>query len=72
MSAMSVSWLVVGVSLCAVLVLAILLWLQWLQCRHCNKELDVLRDVLGRLGGVIQRLEQENIELAAGLRAEKR
>ncbi|AHL74338.1 hypothetical protein CH92_04240 [Stutzerimonas stutzeri] len=71
MNAMSVSWLVMGGSLCAVLVLAILLWVQWLHTQQHKAELSVLRDLLKSLGAIIQRLEQENVELTAGLRAEK-
>lgn len=71
MNAMSVSWLVMGGSLCAVLVLAILLWVQWLHTQQHKAELSVLRDLLKSLGEIIQRLEQENAELSAGLRAEK-
>lgn len=71
MNAMSVSWLVMGGSLCAMLVLAILLWVQWLHTQQHKAELSVLRDLLKSLGEIIQRLEQENAELSAGLRAEK-
>jgi membrane protein implicated in regulation of membrane protease activity len=71
MSAMSVSWLATGVALCAVLVLTILLWVQWLHTQQHKAELSVLRDLLQSLGEVVQRLEQEKAELTAGLRAEK-
>ena len=54
----------------AALVLAIILWLQWLQLRQHKVELAVLRDLLKRLGEIIQRLEHEKAELSAGLRAE--
>lgn len=70
MGAMGTFWLVTGGSLCAALVLAIILWLQWLQLRQHRVELAVLRELLHGLGGIIQRLEQERAELTAGLRAE--
>ena len=70
MGTMGTFWLVTGGSLCAVLVLVIILWLQWLQLRQHRVELAVLRELLQGLGGIIQRLEQENAELTAGLRAE--
>jgi len=71
MSAMSVSWLATGIALCAVLVLAILLWVQWLHTQQHREELSVLRELLQGLGEVIQRPEQEKAELIAGLHAEK-
>lgn len=71
MNAMSVSWLVMGISLCVVLVLMILLWVQWLHTQQHKAELNVLRSLLQRFGEIVQRLERENAELAAGLRAEK-
>lgn len=71
MSAMSVTWLVMGVSLCAVLVLAVLLWVQWLDTQQHKAELSVLRSLMNSLGAIIERLEAEKAELAAGLRAEK-
>ncbi len=70
MGTMGTFWLVTGGSLCAVLVLVIILWLQWLQLRQHKVELAVLRELLQGLGGIIQRLEQEKAELTAGLRAE--
>jgi hypothetical protein len=71
MDAMTSAWLVMGSSLCVVLVLAILLWVQWLQLQQNKAELSVLRALLQSIGGIIQRLESENTELGAGLRAEK-
>lgn len=71
MSGLSVAWSVMGISLCAVLVLAILLWLQWLKTQQCKAELSVLRSLFTNLGEIIQRLEREKAELTAGLRAEK-
>jgi len=71
MSAMSLSWLVVGVSLCSVLVLLLLLWLLWLNRRSQQRELAVLRELLQELGRVVARLEKDKAELFSGLRAEK-
>jgi len=71
MDAMSSAWLVMGGSLCVVLVLAILLWVQWLHVQQIEAKLGVLRGLLQSLGEVIRRLEHEKAELAAGLRAEK-
>ena len=70
MGTMGTFWMVTGGSLCAALVLAIILWLQWLQLRQHKVELAVLRDLLKGLGEIIQRLEHEKAELSAGLRAE--
>lgn len=70
MGAMETLWVVTGSSLCAVLVLVIILWVQWLQLRQHKSELAVLRELLEGLTGIIQRLEQEKAELSAGLRAE--
>jgi hypothetical protein len=67
---MGTFWLVTGGSLCAALVLVIILWLQWLQLRQHKVELAVLRDLLQGLSGILQRLEQAKAELTAGLRAE--
>ncbi|MGK9065643.1 hypothetical protein [Stutzerimonas chloritidismutans] len=72
MSGLGVAWLMMGVSLCAVLVLIILQWLQWLNTQQHKVELTVLRSLLQSLGDVIQRLERENAELAAALRVERR
>ncbi len=71
MNAMGLVWLGMIGSLCAVLLLAIVLWVQLLQLRHQRSELGVLRDLLQSLGDVIRRLEQEKAELSAGLRAER-
>jgi len=71
MTAMSVAWAVMGVSLTAVLVLTILLWVQWLNTQQHKAELSVLRSLLQSLGEIIRRLECEKAELSAGLRAEK-
>lgn len=71
MSGLGVAWLMMGVSLCAVLVLIILQWLQWLNTQQHKVELTVLRSLLQSLGDVIQRLERENAELAAALRVEQ-
>lgn len=71
MSGLGVAWLMMGVSLCAVLVLTILLWVQWLNTQQHKVELTVLRSLLQSLGDVIQRLERQNAELAAALRVER-
>lgn len=71
MDAMSGAWLVMGSSFCAVLVLSIVLWVQWLHAQQYKAELSVLRCLLQNLGDIIRRLEEEKAELAAGLRAEK-
>ena len=70
MDAMSGAWLVMGGSFCAVLLLSIGLWLQWLHTQQYKTELSVLRGLLQNLGEIIRRLEDEKAELAAGLRAE--
>jgi len=72
MDAMSVAWLLVGGSFCVVLGLSIGFWLQWLHTKQHQVELNVLRSLVQSLSEVIQRLESEKAELAAGLRAEKR
>ena len=71
MNTLSVAWLITGGLLCVVLTLSILLWLQWLNARHHKVELSVLRSLMQSLGEIVQRLEREKAELAAGLRAEK-
>lgn len=71
MDAMSGAWLVVGSSFCALLVLSICLWLQWLHVQQFKAELSVLRGFVQNLGEILHRLEDEKAELAAGLRAEK-
>lgn len=67
---MSVTWLMTGLSLCGMLVLTILLWVQWLHTQQRNAELKVLRNLMRDVSGVIERLEAEKAELSAGLRAE--
>jgi ABC-type transporter Mla subunit MlaD len=71
MDTMGVFWVVTGGSLCAVLVLLTVVWVQWLQATQHKAELAVLRDLLRGLGDIIRGLEQENSELTAGLRAER-
>lgn len=71
MDAISGAWLVMGGSLCIVLVLSVGFWLQCLHTRQYKAELNVLRGVVQSLGEIIRRLESEKAELAAGLRAEK-
>lgn len=74
MNGMSLAWLLIGGSLCSVMVLLVLLWLLWLlwlerKSQRC--ELTVLRELLDGLGQVIVRLEKDKAELTSGLRAEK-
>lgn len=71
MNATDIFWLLLVGSLCAVLLLVIVLWIGWLQVRQQRAELRVLRELLQGLGEVVRRLEQEKAELSAGLRAEK-
>lgn len=71
MDATDIFWLLLVGSLCAVLFMATIVWIQWLQIRQQRTELSVLRELLQGLGAVIQRLEKDRAELAAGLRAEK-
>jgi len=71
MNATDIFWLLLVGSLCTVLFLATILWIQWLQIRQQRTELSVLRELLQGLGAVIQRLERDRAELSAGLRAEK-
>ncbi|MCQ4265084.1 hypothetical protein CXK91_12510 [Stutzerimonas stutzeri] len=71
MSAMSLAWLLIGTSLCSVMVLLVLLWLLWMGRQSQCRELTVLRELLDGLGQVIVRLEQDKAELTSGLRAEK-
>jgi hypothetical protein len=68
---MSVTWLATGLSLCGMLVLTILLWVQWLHTQQRKAELSVLRSLMKEVSEVIERLEAEKAELSAGLRAEK-
>ncbi|MEW6310741.1 hypothetical protein [Stutzerimonas balearica] len=68
---MSLSWMVMLFSSFAALLLMLLCWLQWLRCKAQCVELDVLRGLMQGVGEVIRRLEQQNAELAAGLRAER-
>ena len=71
MNGMSLAWLLIGGSLCSVMVLLVLLWLLWLERRSQRCELTVLRELLDGLGQVIVRLEKDKAELTSGLRAEK-
>lgn len=71
MSAMSLAWLLIGTSLCSVMVLLVVLWLLWMGRQSQCRELEVLRELLDGLGQVIVRLEQDKAELTSGLRAEK-
>ncbi|WP_313285456.1 hypothetical protein [Stutzerimonas kunmingensis] len=71
MSAMSLAWLLIGTSLCSVMVLLVVLWLLLMGRQSQCRELEVLRELLDGLGQVIVRLEQDKAELTSGLRAEK-
>lgn len=71
METLSLSWLVMGVSLCVVLASLIALCALWLSHRRQRSELHVLRELLKNIGAVVQRLEREKAEFFAGLRAEK-
>ncbi|HBC00773.1 MAG TPA: hypothetical protein DC032_09375 [Pseudomonas sp.] len=71
MSAMSLAWVLIGASLCSVMVLLVVLWLLWMGRQSQCRELAVLRELLDDLGQVIVRLEQDKAELTSGLRAEK-
>lgn len=71
MNAMSLAWLLIGASLCGVMVLLVLLWLLWMGRQGQQRELVALRELLDGLAQVIARLEKEKAELASGLRAEK-
>ncbi|EKM94754.1 hypothetical protein C211_17080 [Stutzerimonas degradans] len=71
MNALSMSWLVMGVSLCMVLVALIALCALWFGYRRQQSELRVLRELLLNIGAIIERLEREKAEFFAGLRAEK-
>lgn len=70
MDATSAFLIVTGSLFCLSLALLIVLWMQWLRAAQYKAELAVLRDLLEGLGAIIWRLETENAELAAGLRAE--
>ena len=50
MNGMSLAWLLIGGSLCSVMVLLVLLWLLWLERRSQRCELTVLRELLDGLG----------------------
>lgn len=71
MTAMSLAWLLIGTSLCSVMVLLVVVWLLWMGRQSQCRELAVLRELLNDLGQVIVRLKQDKAELASGLRAEK-
>jgi len=70
MDAMSVFLMITGGLVCALLTSLIVLWVQWLQAAQYKTELAVLRELLRGLGDIIRRLESNNAELTAGLRAE--
>ena len=46
MNGLSLAWLLIGGSLCSVMVLLVLLWLLWLERRSQRCELTVLRELL--------------------------
>ncbi|EIK52757.1 hypothetical protein YO5_04994 [Stutzerimonas stutzeri TS44] len=71
MQVLSLSWLVMGLSLCVVLLTLGALCVLWLGYRRQRRELHVLRDLLHDIGATIRRLEREKAEFFAGLRAEK-
>lgn len=71
MEALSMSWLVMGMSLCIVLVALIALCTLGFGYRRQRRELRVLREMLVNVGAIIERLEREKAEFFAGLRAEK-